>query len=363
MRTASLLALPVTIAAVTAAMLTPPAATAQTPSCSPPGALRTNDLERERRADGTSEVTEYLARGEYRVTRCDKAGDLVVSQTVSPIRTPEGNVALVPTEIQQPEVTVSVLYGDPDDPVWAADFRDSRAPLRAATIAPTEPIEETPVAIIPSETDAAAGPSDARPLGGLFAQAAVSSDACTNPQFRTLGGTFKTRKYNYYINRKRFNFNATTTGQIVRGHTNWDATRNSCGLGDTTNLKSQYLGGTSAVVHPDVPDGKSVTDKGSMADITGCTIAIACTFNFPGDNDTVAETDQRFNSRYAYSNDGAAGKYDVQSIATHESGHSIGLDHADSSSQLTMFFQTLTGTKYLRSLAKGDVRGLRARYP
>ena len=72
---------------------------------------------------------------------------------------------------------------------------------------------------------------------------------------------------------------------------------------------------------------------------------------------------QRFNSRYPYSNNGAAGKYDVQSVSTHESGHSIGLDHADSSGQLTMFFQTLTGTNRSRSLAKGDVRGLRSRYP
>jgi hypothetical protein len=348
--------------AATTAVVAP--AGAQSPgACAPPGNLRTTDVATERHADGTSEITEYLARGEYRVTRCDTEGDLVVSQTVSPIRAPEVDVALVPTEIEKPDVTVSVLYGDPDDPRWAADFRASRAPLRAATIAPTEPIEEKPVALVPSETDAASGSSDALVLGGLFAQAAQSSDACTNPQFRTLGGTFKSRKYNYRINRERFNFNATTSGQIVRGHTNWDATRNSCGLGDVTKLTSHYLGGTSATIHPDFPDGKSVTDKGPMTSIQGCSIAIACTFNFPGDNDTVVETDQRFNSRYSYSNTGAAGKYDVQSIATHESGHSIGLDHADSSSQLTMFFQTLTGTKYLRSLAKGDVRGLRARYP
>jgi len=362
MRIASLLLLPAGIAA-TAALIAPAATTAQTQLCSPPGQARSTDIARERRPDGTSEVTEYLARGEYRVTRCEPDGALIVSQTVSPIRAPDGGVALVPTEIERPDVAVSVLYGDPNEPRWAADFRAKRAPLRAATIAPTDPIEETPIAILPSETDAAAGPSAARVLGGLFAEAAQSGDACTNPQFRTLGGTFKTRKYNYSINRKRFNFNATTSAQIVRGHTNWDATRNSCGFHDTTNLKSQYLGGTSATIHPDMPDGKSVTDKGPMNTIAGCTIAIACTFNFPGDNNTVVETDQRFNSRYAYSNTGAAGRYDVQSIATHESGHSIGLDHADSSSELTMFFQTLTGTKHLRSLAKGDVRGLRTRYP
>lgn len=362
MRIASRLLVPVSIAAV-ATLTLPVGALAETPDCEPNGAMRTADVERDSNANGSSEVTEYMAGGEYRVTRCDKTGDLVVSQTVSPIRDPAGGVALVPTETERPGVTVSILYGDPDDPVWAADFRESRAALREATIAPTEPLDKPPVARIPTETDAAAPRSAGPVLGGLFAQAAAGNDACTNPQFRTLGGTFKSRRYGYFINRKRFNFNATTTSQIVRGHTNWDATRNSCGMRDTTNLTSKYLGGTSAVVHPNRRDFKSVVDKGPMTGIQGCTIAIACTFNFPGDNNTIVETDQRFNSRYAYSNAGAPGKYDVQSIATHEAGHSIGLDHADSSSQLTMFFQTLTGTKHLRSLAKGDVRGLRARYP
>ncbi len=362
MRTLRLLAVPAALAAFGGAA--PAAAEAPQPGrCEPPTALRTTDIERERRADGRSEITEYLARGEYRVTRCDSDGELLVSQTVSPIRAPDGDVALVPTEIERPGVTVSVLYGDPDDPVWAADFRAKEAPLRAATIAPTEPLEAPPSALI-TETDAASpGSSSARPLGELFARAAASNDTCTNPQFRTFGGTFQTRKYNYYINRERFNYNATTTGEIVRGHTNWDKTHNSCGLNDITNLKSNYLGGTSATVHPDDPDGRSVTDKGPMTGIAGCTIAIACTFNFPGDGNTVAETDQRLNSKYPFSNKGVAGKYDVQSVATHESGHSIGLDHADSSEMLTMYFQSLTGTKRPRSLAKGDVRGLRSRYP
>ena len=331
-------------------------------TCTPPGKQRSTDVARDSSADGSSEVTEFLARGEYRVTQCDPQGDLVVSQTVSPIRTPGGNVELVPTEIQKPEVTVSVLYGDPGDPEWATAFRKIRAPLTKATIEPTEPIEQTPVALI--QTDAAVRSSDARPLGGMFAQAAgPSGDECTNPQFRTFGGTFKTRTYNYFVNRSTFNYNDATVAQIVLGHTNWDGTRNGCGLNDITNLTSHHVGSTSAVVNPDKPDGISVTDRGSMAGIEGCTIAIACTFNFPGLHNTVIETDQRFNSKYKFSNVGAPGRYDTQSIATHESGHSIGLDHADSSSALTMFFQVLTGTTRPRSLAKGDVRGLRARYP
>jgi len=333
---------------------TPPAPT-EPAACKPPDDLRSTNIAREERANGASEVTEFVAGGEYRVTRCDSDGDLLVSQTVSPIRAPDGDVAVVPTKIERPGSTVSVLYGDPDDPRWAADFKENEAALRGSTIAPTEPPPRPPAAVVPNTPAAATA-------GRRSAQ--VGSDACTNRQFVRLGDTFRTRSYNYRINRARFDFNATTIRSIVRGHTNWDSTRNSCGLRDITRLTSRHLGSTSATAHLNNPDGQSVTDKGSMAGVMGCSIAaIACTIQFTGPNNTAVETDQRFNTRYRYSNAGAAGAYDYQAVTTHETGHSIGLDHANSSSALTMFFQVLTGTTHARSLARGDVRGLRARYP
>ena len=333
---------------------TTPQAPTEPAACKPPDDdLGSTSIARDERANGASEVTEFVADGEYRVTRCDSDGDLLVSQTVSPIRAPDGDVAVVPTEIERPGSTVSVLYGDPDDPRWAADFEEREAALRGSTIAPTEPSPGSPVAVVPNTSAAAAA-------GGRSARA---SDGCTNGQFVRTDSTWKTRSYNYRINRARFNFNPTTIRSIVRGHTTWDATRNSCGLRDITKLTSRHLGSTSATAHLNQPDGQSVTDMGSMAGVQGCSIAIACTIQFPGPNNTAVETDQRFNSRYRFSNTGAAGAYDFQGITTHETGHSIGLGHANSSSALTMFFQALTGTTQARSLGRGDVRGLRARYP
>ncbi len=368
------------------------AGAAAAPACAPPGEQRSADLNRAERPDGTSEVTELVAGGQYRVTRCAKDGGLLVSQTVSPILDPDGGTVLVPTERQEPGVTVAMLYGDPSDPKWAAGFRAARADLRAQVIPPSVPAGP-PVALpLPapappsppapsSEPPAGSGTPDSEPgddppnpagggkgggrtktpgAPGQVAVAAVAGDACTNPQFNFFASSWGTRDYNYYVNRSRFNYNDTSVASIVSGHRNWDMTDNSCGLNDITDLESHHLGSTSETIHSN-PDGRSVTDKGDLSSI--CPGALACTWMFSGANGRTTETDQRYNEDYTFSNVGAAGAYDYQSISTHETGHSIGLDHANSSNALTMYFQTATGATYARSLAKGDVLGLRARYP
>jgi hypothetical protein len=355
------------------------------PACAPSDGLRSANIARAVRPDGTSEVTEFASDGGYRVTRCADGGRVVVSQTVSPILAPGGGTVLVPTERAQPGVTVAMLYGDPSDKGWAAEFDRSRATLAAQVIAPTVATATPPVAQpLPPAVPAGAGsgaPSTgtgsggppaagggtrgprtpgAAPSGGQVAVAAVAGDACTNSQFNFWETSWAHADYSYYVNRSRFNYNDTTVDSIVDGHRNWDTTFNSCGLNDITDLTSHHLGSTSETIHTG-PDGKSVTDKGSLASI--CPGALACTWLFADETDRTTETDQRFNENITFSNVGAAGAYDYESIATHESGHSIGLDHANSSNALTMYFQIASGTTYQRSLAKGDVLGLRARYP
>ncbi len=363
------------------------ASTPQSPDgCAPASSAPAASAARSAQADGTSELTEFQPGGGYRVTRCAKDGRLLVSQTVSPIVDPDGGTVLVPTERSQDGVTVAMLYGDPSDPRWAADFRAARGDLRAQVIPPTVPAAP-PVALPlpgpvaePDPPKPAAGseptpgstqsPSDGkggrRPTrpglggGGQVAVAAVSGDACTNPQYAFWQSTWASRDYNYYVNRSRFNYNDTSVASIVDGHRNWDTTYNSCGLNDITNLASHHLGSTGETIHS-YPDGLSVTDKGSLSSM--CPGALACTWLFTGPTGRTTETDQRYNENYTFTNVGAAGAYDYESISTHETGHSIGLDHANSSNALTMYFQTSAGATYARSLAKGDVLGMRARYP
>jgi hypothetical protein len=344
-----------------------PAHAAATARCAPPGPPLSANVDHEEHADGSTALTEFLPRGEYRVTRCDRAGRRQVSETVSPILDPDGGVALATTEREEPGVMVDVLYGDPTERSWAADFRASRAARRDATIEPTAPspvpAAAVPPAPLPPEPardgpGKAAGQAEA---GGLTARAAVAGDACTNPQYTLWQGAWTSRSYGYHINRNRFDWNDNTVTSLIISHTNWDRTVNSCGIPDVTNLSSWYLGSTASTVHT-YADGISVTDRGDMAAV-GCAGALACTFVFTDGAGNIVETDQRFNQSITFSNVGAAGAYDYQSVGTHESGHSIGLHHANSSDALTMFYAVRAGTTHARTLGLGDVIGLRTRYP
>ncbi|HEY1539022.1 MAG TPA: matrixin family metalloprotease [Solirubrobacteraceae bacterium] len=343
-----------------AAAAAPPSAAVASP-CAGLGQLSSPGIARAARPDGGSELTQFFGDGGYRVSRCDRSGHLQVSETVSPIRDPDGGVTLVPTETQTPTVEVSALYGDPSEPAWAADFRARRAALRAAILPPTVPATSPAAGDLAGDPLLPGVPVPAPAGGSGTAAAAIAGDACTNAQYTLWMGAWASRNYDYRINRSSFNYNDTTVASIVDGHTNWDTTSNGCGLNDITNLTSHYLGSTSAGIHT-VPDGQSITDKGDL-DNVGCAGALACTWLFTDANANATETDQRFNDDYTFSNVGAAGAYDYESVATHESGHSIGLGHADSSNALTMYPSIAAGSTAARTLAKGDVMGLRARYP
>lgn len=77
------------------------------------------------------------------------------------------------------------------------------------------------------------------------------------------------------------------------------------------------------------------------------------------------ESDGQYNTYYSWSRGGAAGAMDVLDIATHEIGHSFGLDHpkgAGGISCLTMYAYASLGETQKRSLGDGDVLGIRAIY-
>ena len=263
----------------------------------------------------------------------------------------------MPTERQEPGLTVSLLYGDPSEPSWAADFRAHRAAVQAATATPAVAPTTTP-----PTAAAAAPPPDALAARAAAVTTAAAGDTCTNAQYSTFTGIWTNRVYGYRVNRSRFSYNDTTVASLVRGHTNWDTTYNSCGLNDITNLTSYHLGSTASTIHT-YPDGESVVDRGDIAAI-GCPGALACTMNFTDGSGS------HHRERPALQRQDRRSRTSARPAPTTSSpsrrtrrGHTIGLGHANSSDNLTMFYAIGAGETQSRSLAKGDVMGMRARYP
>jgi hypothetical protein len=76
----------------------------------------------------------------------------------------------------------------------------------------------------------------------------------------------------------------------------------------------------------------------------------------------ILDADTHYNPGYTWSNTGAASAIDAQSVATHEIGHQLGLDHTPIQ-DATMFYATGQGDTSQRSLHSDDIAGLCHLYP
>jgi len=310
---------------------------------------------------GGYQVTAVYGEGVYRASRCDKGGELVEGQTVAPISEPDGDMALVPSTYSSPKGDGSVLYGDPSDPAWARAWAASGERVKDDVIAPPKGVDVDAPAVAPVLMRGA-GP-------GLFGRAAQDNDACSNGSFVRYGplARWPGRRYTYRINGRSFGNNEATRQSIVAGHKAWDNTVNDCRFSDRPNMLSGYLGLTRRAARG-TADGFSVIDRGEVANIARCgnsRVAVACSWVQPGQSSgPYTENDQRYDEDYSFTNGGVVGgAYDYRNIATHESGHSIGLDHSTGSPWLTMYPQATQSSTFWRTLALGDVLGIRNIYP
>lgn len=309
------------------------------------------------------DVTALYGEGVYRVSRCDRQGDLIEGQTVAPIMEPDGDVALVPSTYSSPAGDGSVLYGDPRDPVWARAWAQNGEQVKDDVLAPPRGVDPD----VPEDLPRPQG-SGMLAFLDLAGRAAQANDACTNGAFVRYGPTARwpARSYTYRFNRRSFG-NAASRRSIVAGHKVWDDTRDDCGFRDQPNFTSGYVGLTSRTARSRA-DGFNVIDRGEIANIARCgnsKVVLACSWVQPGqERGPYTENDQRYDDDYTFTNKGiVGGAYDYWHVATHESGHSLGLDHSTGSPWLTMYPQVTQSSTFWRTLALGDVLGMRNIYP
>jgi len=314
---------------VAATLLGAPPARAQQAPCAPAGGLQTADTARK-----AGEVTEYFPAGVYRVTRCAPDGTVERSQTVAPVDTPGNTRQRLPIGDYQPDRGfTAAVYPDPGDATWRATWKQAR--VRLDVLPPTEERAATPA------------------RGGTA--------SCANREYHFEGPRLAGGRYAYEARVASMPHGAKDRRAITKGHHTWDRTRNDCGLPDVTSIKTTYRGTTKTTPHT-YADGVNVIDFGDPAKLGCAPGTLACThWNWDGAN-FFTDIDQRYGAEYEWSTTGAKGRYDLWSVAAHESGHALGLAHANSSSWLTMYYQASLGCTKWRTLAAGDALGLRCRY-
>jgi len=108
-----------------------------------------------------------------------------------------------------------------------------------------------------------------------------------------------------------------------------------------------------------VSDGCNVVSFGAI-DGSGSILALETTWYNPSTN-LISEVDIRFDSAESWSTAGETGKFDVQSVSTHEVGHTLMLNHVDDPSQV--MYPSISAGQIKRTLGSGDIAGIRFIYP
>ena len=109
-------------------------------------------------------------------------------------------------------------------------------------------------------------------------------------------------------------------------------------------------------------DGENVCSFGSIDDED--TLAYNSWWYYPSTGE-ILESDIVFNTAFQWSSAGASGKYDLQSVATHELGHALSLEdlYGPGDVEKTMYGKTSPGETKQRSLHADDVAGIVYLYP
>ncbi len=113
---------------------------------------------------------------------------------------------------------------------------------------------------------------------------------------------------------------------------------------------------------PSGSDGQMTVVRGGQSFPPG--VLAVTIFRGVGSTGELIDSDIFFNSNAPITTSPGAGEYDFQSIALHEMGHGLGLDHNDACLPTpTVMHSTIGGAVQRRSLLPAEVEGVRFLYP
>lgn len=130
----------------------------------------------------------------------------------------------------------------------------------------------------------------------------------------------------------------------------------------SANISFKYQGTTAT--RSVAQDGLNIVTFSDDSSPLGSTV-LAATFSFYGTVNgqfTTLDADIAFNPAFQWSTSGETGKYDIQSVLTHEIGHFLGLDHSPLISSVMVPFGAL-GLADQRTLLYDDIAGVSEIYP
>jgi hypothetical protein len=247
--------------------------------------------------------------------------------------------------------------------------------VEALTTAGAQELEITRYADGTIQLEHVGDDSEAAQTEPEFGTAASGSGECSDEAYADGSAKVKST-LSYYFNRSttpRELSRGAAEDAIRRGGSNIANTRNNCRLGDRVSVGLAYLGNTSSRADINARGCSGVDEKSevSFGDLSRGTLATECRWTTSGAGyDEVMASDIKLNkSDFGWTTKPGANscrsKFDLESVVTHERGHTFGLEHVseDRHGELTMS-PLINGSCQAseRTLGKGDVLGLDHKY-
>lgn len=280
------------------------------------------------------------------VVECDLVGETFLSEEGVAVKIPDpGEAVTLTADLVDGSVTLDVETSEDGELTYAAE----------------------------SETAGSGDIPDEGDDGGD--RATVDVNGCDNRDYGTTPGRRNpstTYRYRFGDGARPAGLTSTATREIIfDSFATWGNSVNNCDIADSSSVNYYYAGTTTleadvstTAVACTARDSTSVIDFGNLENGT---VGLHC--GWRNSDDIYLESDIRLNTTdFSWTTTpraaGCTNHRDVQSTLTHEIGHAFGL--ADIYSSPTRY-QTMHGTgykctRYKRTLARGDVRGLNALY-